>query len=195
MLQKFKKLILLVIPITMSLTCTSFARSWFRVSFFGGTGLTVAEAETANWETSWDRNYNKMNGYETGDSYATLTNINSPYTFPHAGEKILIHHSSYQREWEADKAGCTSKWAAASQYRPKGSDRNLGRYYLYTIPNGAHGQYIRFYMNPCEGGSESEGYYYTQPFNCYVQLYPSNHSHQWGGWVSAALNRSEVSSL
>jgi len=53
---------------------------------------------------------------------------------------------------------------------------------LLTIPNRAHGQYIRFYMNPCEGGSESEGYYYTQPFNCYVQLYPSKHSHQWSNW-------------
>ena len=49
---------------------------------------------------------------------------------------------------------------------------------LLTIPNRAHGQYIHFYMNPCEGGSESEGYYYTQPFNCYVQLYHSKHSHQ-----------------
>ena len=56
---------------------------------------------------------------------------------------------------------------------------------LLTIPNRAHGQYIRFYMNPCEGGSESEGYYYTQPFNCYVQLYPSKHSHQWSNWVPA----------
>ena len=189
MLQKFKKLILLVIPLTILFCITAYAtgvpNSWswsgFRLRYLGD---HADEILNANWYSfSAGESYGETWSWTQSDKYIDLEKHNSPYDYPHAGETILIQLGDWLPI--TNQAGCSiiakeNIWA----YRPSGSDTNLKYFYLFKVGSTGHSQYLTFnrpaykyYMG------ESEGYRWIDSFNMYFKMYPSNHSHQWGGWV------------
>ena len=192
MLQKFKKLILLMSTMLLLLLTpmTALALESATISDWSWSGFRIMTISDTFRQYAFDADWYCFTQYDsTGDvrcydKYFTLAKHNSKYDYPQPGETILIQ-TMYNENF-ADYAGCSMvAYSRCWKYRPKGSDRDLGVFYLLKVNSGPRNRYIKINIASHEHGGESEGYWYSSPFNIYIETYPSNHSHQWGAWILA----------
>lgn len=139
------------------------------------------------------RDYHKPNGDYNYSAPGELNQSAQYWLNPEHGKTISIYVDKSRRSpdyYFVSDGGLS--WARHTYLY--GRDDSVGGYwYVATIPYNYRGSTIHVRRNAWDSWNNEGDHNYYGNNDLYVYVgYDTAHSHQWGGWVSAALNRSEV---
>ena len=142
------------------------------------------------------RDYKEPNGNYHYSAPGELNQSAQYWLNPEHGKTISIYVGKSRRSpdyYFVSDGGLS--WACHTYLY--GRDDSVGGYwYVATIPYNYSGSTIHVRRNAWDSCNNEGDHNYYGNNDLYVYVgYDTAHSHQWGGCVSTALNRSEVSSL
>ena len=157
----------------------------------------------SSYASSWGDNpkpdwtFNADNDRENGftsHSYENPYQEKVYYISPKAGQVIRVVRNirMHGPDDVIEQTGGMSYTLGGYRY---GSASTWDEYYSFTIPKNYAGGTLAVFMPAWDShDDEGEHNFYGNRRVIIKVGYDTTHSHQWGGWVSTALNRTEVTS-
>ena len=162
------------------------------VSVFNSYASTWGTNPTPDW--TFNAEHDRENGfinYQYKNPYQEKVHTINPK----AGQVIRLVRN-IRRRGPSDVIEQTGGMSYTTGGYRYGEASSWYEYYSFTIPKNYAGGTLAVFMPAWDSWNNEDDHMYYGNKRVIVKVgYDTSHSHQWGGWVSTALNRSEVSSL